>query len=53
MDELLKNNLFATHAVAAAGSVALGTVLTYQLDTLKALIQVPSLMTKFLNLLFQ
>lgn len=42
MDELLKNNLFATHAVAAAGSVALGTVLTYPLDTLKALIQVGS-----------
>lgn len=42
MDELLKNNLFATHAVAAAGSVALGTVLTHPLDTLKALIQVGS-----------
>lgn len=42
MDELLTNNLFATHAVSAAGSVALGTVLTYPLDTLKALIQVGS-----------
>ncbi|CDO97487.1 unnamed protein product [Coffea canephora] len=49
MDELLKNNLFATHAVAAAGSVALGTVLTYPLDTLKALIQVGSVPSKQLR----
>lgn len=40
MDELLKNNLFATHAIAAAGSVAVGTALTYPLDTLKVLVQV-------------
>ncbi|KAL3515569.1 hypothetical protein ACH5RR_022471 [Cinchona calisaya] len=49
MDELLKNNLFATHAVAAAGSVALGTVLTYPLDTLKSLIQVGSGPSKHLT----
>ncbi|CAA2968257.1 Hypothetical predicted protein [Olea europaea subsp. europaea] len=39
MPELLKSNTFATHAVAAAGSVAVGTVLSYPLDTLKVLIQ--------------
>ncbi|CAI9103968.1 OLC1v1002568C1 [Oldenlandia corymbosa var. corymbosa] len=48
MDELLKNNLFATHAVAAAGSVALGTVLTYPLDTVKSLVQVGSSPSKHL-----
>lgn len=40
MDELLKKNLFATHAVAAAGSVAIGTAVTYPLDSLKVLVQV-------------
>ncbi|OVA11875.1 Mitochondrial substrate/solute carrier [Macleaya cordata] len=40
MEELLKNHLFATHAIAAAGSVTLGTALTHPLDTLKTLIQV-------------
>ncbi|KAI8554951.1 hypothetical protein RHMOL_Rhmol05G0135900 [Rhododendron molle] len=42
MDELLKNQVFATHAIAAAGSVAFGTALTYPLDTIKVLIQVGS-----------
>lgn len=42
MDELLKNQLFATHAIAAAGAVLLGTGLTYPLDTIKTLIQVGS-----------
>ncbi|CAN0825256.1 Mitochondrial arginine transporter BAC2 [Linum grandiflorum] len=42
MDELLKNHLFATHALAGAGSVALGTALTYPLDTIKVLTQVGS-----------
>ncbi|KAL0375969.1 UNVERIFIED_CONTAM: hypothetical protein Scaly_0714500 [Sesamum calycinum] len=42
MDELLKNKTFAVHAAAAAGSVALGTAITYPLDTLKVLIQVGS-----------
>ncbi|XP_059648095.1 mitochondrial arginine transporter BAC2 [Cornus florida] len=42
MDELLKNQIFATHAIAAAGSVALGTALTYPLDTIKILVQVGS-----------
>lgn len=42
MDELLKNQLFATHAIAAAGAVSLGTGLTYPLDTIKTLIQVGS-----------
>ncbi|CAA2994737.1 mitochondrial arginine transporter BAC2 [Olea europaea subsp. europaea] len=42
MPELLTSNTFATHAVAAAGSVALGTVLSYSLDTFKVLIQVCS-----------
>ncbi|XP_022138932.1 uncharacterized protein LOC111009990 isoform X2 [Momordica charantia] len=42
MDEFLKNQIFSTHAVAAAGSVTLSTVLTYPLDTIKTLIQVGS-----------
>lgn len=42
MDEFLKSNTFATHAVAAVGSVALGTALSYPLDTLKVLLQVRS-----------
>ncbi|KAJ8755599.1 hypothetical protein K2173_022194 [Erythroxylum novogranatense] len=42
MEELLKNQVFATHATAAAGSVALGSALTYPLDTLKVLVQVGS-----------
>ncbi|KAJ4963987.1 hypothetical protein NE237_023926 [Protea cynaroides] len=40
MDELLKNHMFAAHAIAAAGSVTLGTAVTHPLDTLKTLIQV-------------
>lgn len=40
MDEIFKNQIFATHAVAAAGSVTLSTALTYPLDTIKTLIQV-------------
>lgn len=40
MDELLKNHFFATHAIAAAGSVTLATALTYPLDTVKVLVQV-------------
>ncbi|CAI9787038.1 unnamed protein product [Fraxinus pennsylvanica] len=39
MDEFLKSNTFATHAVVAVGSVALGTALSYPLDTLKVLLQ--------------
>ncbi|KAJ4838341.1 hypothetical protein Tsubulata_002778 [Turnera subulata] len=42
MDELLNNQLFATHAIAAAGSVTLGTAVTYPLDTIKLIIQVGS-----------
>lgn len=42
MDDLLKNQLFATHAIATAGSVTLGTALTYPLDTIKVLVQVGS-----------
>ncbi|MCL7043393.1 hypothetical protein MKW94_011138 [Papaver nudicaule] len=38
--ELLENNLFATHAIAAAGSVTLGTSLTHPFDTLKTILQV-------------
>jgi len=40
MDDLLQNHLFATHAIVAAGSVTLGTAVTYPLDTIKSLIQV-------------
>ncbi|KAF5956788.1 hypothetical protein HYC85_004013 [Camellia sinensis] len=39
MEELTKNQIFATHAVAAVGSVTLGTALTSHLDTIKVLIQ--------------
>ncbi|XVF20487.1 hypothetical protein REPUB_Repub12eG0004600 [Reevesia pubescens] len=42
MNELLQNHLFATHAIAASGSVVFGTALTYPLDTIKSLIQVGS-----------
>ncbi|KAK9292399.1 hypothetical protein L1049_020366 [Liquidambar formosana] len=49
MDELLKNKIFATHAIAAAGSVSLSTALTCPLDTLKVLIQVGSGSTKQLT----
>ncbi|KAL4311620.1 hypothetical protein GQ457_01G044920 [Hibiscus cannabinus] len=49
MDELLQNHLFATHAIAASGSVIFGTALTYPLDTIKSLIQVGSASGKQLN----
>ncbi|KAM6592486.1 hypothetical protein CsatA_000189 [Cannabis sativa] len=42
MDELLRNQIFAIHALAAAGSVTLGNALTYPLDTAKVIIQVGS-----------
>ncbi|XP_023900496.2 uncharacterized protein LOC112012337 [Quercus suber] len=42
MEDLLKNKMFATHAIAAASSVTLGTALTYPLDTIKVLVQVGS-----------
>lgn len=42
MEELLNNKIFAVHAAAAAASVALGTAVTYPLDTLKVLTQVGS-----------
>ncbi|KAF8413272.1 hypothetical protein HHK36_001248 [Tetracentron sinense] len=42
MEELLKNHMFATHAIAAAGSVTFGNALSHPLDTLKTLIQVGS-----------
>ncbi|XP_057974014.1 probable S-adenosylmethionine carrier 2, chloroplastic [Malania oleifera] len=49
MEELLKNQVFATHAIAAVGSVTLGTALTYPLDTIKILIQVGSGSSKVLT----
>lgn len=49
MDELIKNQVFVSHAVAAAGSVTLGTALTYPLDTIKVLIQVGSTSSKKLT----
>ncbi|XWS74682.1 hypothetical protein CRYUN_Cryun01aG0018900 [Craigia yunnanensis] len=49
MDELLQNHLFATHAIAASGSVVFGTALTYPLDTIKSLIQVGSGSSKQLS----
>lgn len=50
MDELLKNHLFATHMIAAAGSVTLSTALTYPFDNIKVLIQVGSSSSKPLTL---
>ncbi|GAV73958.1 Mito_carr domain-containing protein [Cephalotus follicularis] len=49
MDELLKHHLFATHAIAAAGSVTLGTLVSYPLDTIKVLVQVGSSTSKQLT----
>ncbi|MQL72229.1 hypothetical protein Taro_004552 [Colocasia esculenta] len=40
MEELLKQHMFAAHAVAATGAVALASSLTHPLDTLKSLLQV-------------
>ncbi len=40
MEELLNNKIFAMHALAGVGSVALGTAVTYPLDTVKVIIQV-------------
>ncbi|KAF3667027.1 hypothetical protein FXO37_10221 [Capsicum annuum] len=42
MNELLKNPIFATHAVIAAGSATLATAISYPLDSLKVLVQVGS-----------
>ncbi|KAK6775332.1 hypothetical protein RDI58_026333 [Solanum bulbocastanum] len=40
MNELLKNPIFATHAVVAAGSATVATAISYPLDSLKVLVQV-------------
>lgn len=40
MEELSKNQIFAVHGIAGAGSIALATAFTYPLDTIKVLIQV-------------
>ncbi|KAK6943172.1 Mitochondrial substrate/solute carrier [Dillenia turbinata] len=42
MEEFLRNHIYATHAIAGAGSAAFATALAYPLDTLKVLIQVGS-----------
>ncbi|GAY43314.1 hypothetical protein CUMW_073530 [Citrus unshiu] len=39
---MLEDNLFASHAIAGVGSVALASSLTYPLDTIKVLKQVGS-----------
>ncbi|KAJ1402281.1 Mitochondrial substrate/solute carrier [Sesbania bispinosa] len=49
MDELSKNQIFALHGIAGAGSVALATGFTYPLDTIKVLTQVGSSASKELN----
>ena len=36
----MRNQVFAIHVIAAAGSVTLGTALTYPLDTAKVILQV-------------
>lgn len=40
MEELLREHTVAAHALAAAGSVAIGTALTYPFDSVKVLLQV-------------
>nr|XP_027191857.1 calcium-binding mitochondrial carrier protein SCaMC-2 isoform X2 [Cicer arietinum] len=47
--ELSKNQIFAVHGVAGAGSVAFATAFTYPLDTIKVLTQVGSSAGKELN----
>ncbi|PHT31547.1 hypothetical protein CQW23_27884 [Capsicum baccatum] len=42
MNELLKNPIFATHAVIAAGFSTLATAIGYPFDSLKVLVQVGS-----------
>ncbi|PHT31543.1 hypothetical protein CQW23_27880 [Capsicum baccatum] len=42
MNELLKNPIFATHAVIAAGFSTLATAIGYPFDSLKALVKVGS-----------
>ncbi|XP_058731370.1 uncharacterized protein LOC131603129 [Vicia villosa] len=49
MGELSKNQIFAVHGIAGAGSIALATAFTYPLDTIKVLIQVGSSAGKELN----
>ncbi|KAL9231037.1 hypothetical protein vseg_006308 [Gypsophila vaccaria] len=49
MEELLKNPVFVSHALAAAGSVAIGTTITYPLDSIKTLVQVGASSTKQLS----
>ncbi|XP_057421327.1 mitochondrial arginine transporter BAC2 [Lotus japonicus] len=49
MDDLSKNQIFAVHGIAGAGSVALATGFTYPLDTIKVLTQVGSSAGKELN----
>lgn len=49
MDDLSKNQIFAVHGIAAAGSVALATTFTYPVDTIKVLTQVGSIGGKELN----
>lgn len=53
MGEALKDQVFTTHAIAAASSLTLGTFLTYPLDTIKTIIQVQFPQTNlYLCLLF-
>lgn len=49
MEELLKNPVFVSHVLAASGSVAIGTALSYPLDTIKTLIQVGASSSKKLT----
>ncbi|KAF9596513.1 hypothetical protein IFM89_012244 [Coptis chinensis] len=49
MNDLLNDHMFATHAITAAGSVALGSALTHPLDTLKTLVQVGAVPNKKLD----
>ncbi|KAK9716549.1 hypothetical protein RND81_06G240900 [Saponaria officinalis] len=49
MEDLLKNPVFVSHVMAAAGSVAIGTTITYPLDTIKTLIQIGASSSKQLT----
>lgn len=50
MGNLLKDNMFAGHAIAAAASVAVASSVTHPLDTLKSLLQVGAGSTQRLGL---
>ncbi|KAI3752804.1 hypothetical protein L2E82_24841 [Cichorium intybus] len=49
MEDFIKNQTFAIHAVAGAGALTLGTAATYPFETIKTLVQVGSVPDKQLS----